>query len=44
MKDFFDDEQRIIIKEAIEDYRATLEYEPRSDYGKIISSADRAFL
>jgi len=41
MKDFFDDEQRIIIKEAIEDHRASLEYEPRSDYGKIISSADR---
>ena len=41
MKDFFDDKQRIIIKEAIEDHRASLEYEPRSDYGKIISSADR---
>ena len=41
MKDFFDDKQRKIIKEAIEDHRASLEYEPRSDYGKIISSADR---
>ena len=41
MKDFFDDEQRKIIKEAIEDHRASLEYEPRSTYGKIISSADR---
>ncbi len=41
MKQFFTDEQRKIIKEAIEDHRASLEYEPRSDYGKIISSADR---
>lgn len=41
MKNFFCDEQRKIIKEAIEDHRASLEYEPRSDYGKIISSADR---
>ena len=41
MKKFFDNEQRKIIKEAIEDHRASLEYEPRSNYGKIISSADR---
>lgn len=41
MKEFFTNEQRKIIKEAIEDYRASLEYEPRSNYGKIISSADR---
>ena len=41
MKNFFNDEERLIIKEAIEDHRARLEYEPRSDYGKIISSADR---
>lgn len=30
-----------IMKEAIEDHRGSLEYEPRSIYGKIISSADR---
>ncbi len=41
MKEFFTDEQRKIIKEAIEDHRASLEYEPRSEYGKIVSSADR---
>lgn len=29
------------IKEAIEDYRASLEYIPRNIYGKILSSADR---
>ena len=27
--------------EAVEDHRASLEYEPRSVYGKIVSSADR---
>ena len=42
MKSFFTQEQRVIIKEAIEDHRASLEGEPRSDYGKIISSADRS--
>lgn len=41
MKEFFSEEQRIIIKEAIEDHRASLEYVPRNDYGKIISTADR---
>ena len=41
MNHFFTDEQRLIIKEAIEDHRASLSREPRSDYGKIISSADR---
>ena len=41
MKKFFTDEQRKIIKEAIEDHRASLEYEPRSNYGKIVCSADK---
>lgn len=41
MKDFFTDEQRKIIKEAIEDHRASLKHVPRSNYGKIITSADR---
>lgn len=40
-KMFFTDEQRKIIKEAIEDHRSSFEDEPRSDYGKLISSADR---
>jgi len=30
-----------IIKEAIEDHRASAENEPRSIYGKIVSTADR---
>ena len=41
LKQFFNHEQLIIIAEAIIDHRASLEYEPRSIYGKIISSADR---
>ena len=41
MKQFFNDEDRIIIKEAIEDHRSSKEEEPRSIYGKLISSADR---
>lgn len=41
MKEFFTNEERKIIKEAIIDHRASLEYEPRSNYGKIISSADK---
>lgn len=42
MKHFFTEEQRIIIKEGIEDHRASYCSVPRSDYGKIISSADRS--
>ena len=42
MKEFFTEEQRNIMKEAIEDHRASLEYIPRNDYGKILSSADRS--
>ena len=41
MKRFFTDEERQIIKEAIEDHRSSKEDEPRSVYGKLISSADR---
>lgn len=42
MKDFFSEEERILIKEAIEDHRASSDSAPRSNYGKIISSADRS--
>lgn len=41
LKKFFSDEQLQIIKEAIEDHRASADHEPRSIYGKIVSSADR---
>ncbi len=42
MKEFFAEEERLIIREAIEDHRASSNNSPRSDYGKIISSADRS--
>lgn len=42
MKNFFTESERILIKEAIEDHRASSASSPRSDYGKIISSADRS--
>lgn len=41
MKEFFDDNQRKIIKEAIMEHRASLGREPKTIYGKIISTADR---
>lgn len=41
MRSFFTEEQIQTIAEAIVDHRASLEYEARSVYGKIVSSADR---
>ncbi len=41
LKKFFNDEERQIIKEAIEDHRASAKDDPRSIYGRIVSSADR---
>ena len=41
MQDFFNEVDRKIIYEAIIDHRASLEYEARNIYGKIVSSADR---
>ena len=41
IKAFFDKEQIKLIKEAIQDHRASGKREPRSVYGKIVSSADR---
>ena len=38
---FFSEEELTIIKEAIEDHRSSAKEEPRSIYGKIVSSADR---
>ena len=39
---FFSNEELKTIKEAIEDHRASSKNEPRSIYGKIVSSADRS--
>lgn len=41
LKKFFSEEERLMIKEAIEDHRASSNHEPRSIYGKIVSTADR---
>lgn len=41
LKQFFSSEELSIIKEAIEDHRASSNHEPRSIYGKIVSTADR---
>jgi len=41
LKEFFSELELNIIKEAIEDHRASSKVEPRSIYGKIVSSADR---
>ena len=41
LKEFFNEEELKIIKEAVEDHRASLKREPRSIYGKVVSSADR---
>lgn len=38
---FFNEKQLETIKQAIEDHRASSDHEPRSIYGKIVSSADR---
>ena len=41
IKKWFTEDQRVIIKEAIEDHRASSDHEPRTIYGKIVSTADR---
>lgn len=41
LRNFFAEDKIHIMKEAVEDHRASLEYEPRNIYGKILSSADR---
>jgi len=41
MATFFTERERTTIKNAIEDHSSSLEEMPRSDYGKLVSSADR---
>lgn len=41
LEKFFNKEELQIIKEAIEDHRASSDHDPRTIYGKIVSSADR---
>ena len=44
LRKFFTEEQITIMSEAVYDHRASLFGEPRSIYGKIVSSADRNIL
>lgn len=44
IKKWFSNEQRILIKEAIEDHRASCNHVPRTIYGKIVSTADRTIV
>lgn len=44
IKKWFNNDQRTIIKEAIEDHRASCNHEPRTIYGKIVSTADRTII
>ena len=41
LQQFFTSEQIEVMTQAVYDHRASLPYEPRSIYGKIVSSADR---
>ena len=41
LDEFFSAEEKAIIKEAIEDHRASNEHIPRSVYGRIVLTADR---
>ena len=41
LREFFDGEQMRIMADAIVDHRSTSDVEPRTIYGKIVSSADR---
>ncbi len=43
-KRWFTDEERNIIKEAIEDHRASSNHKPRTIYGMIVSTADRTII
>lgn len=41
LKQWFTEEQRMTMKEAVEDHRASNKQAPRSIYGKIVAEADR---
>ena len=41
LEKYFSNQELVIIKEAIEDHRASAKDDPRSIYGRIVSSADR---
>lgn len=41
LRQFFSEDEIVMMSESVYDHRASLEGEPRSIYGKIVSSADR---
>lgn len=41
LREWFTEEDIAIMKEAAEDHRASISYEPRTIYGKIVAEADR---
>lgn len=41
LRNFFTEEEIILIKEAVEDHRTSLKTEPRNIYGKILKDADK---
>ncbi len=41
LRKWFGLDELVMMKEAVEDHRASLEYEPRSVYGRIVGDADR---
>ncbi len=41
LPEFFSDEQREIMRDAVEDHRASSKHAPRSIYGAIVAEADR---
>lgn len=41
IKKWFSEDELVLMAQAVEDHRASNDYEPRSIYGKIVSEADR---
>lgn len=41
LKQWFSDEQLRVMRDAVEDHRASSDHEPRTIYGKIVAEADR---
>lgn len=41
LRQWFNEEELLLMKEAVEDHRASTDHEPRSIYGRIVAEADR---
>lgn len=41
LRQWFSDEQMAVMREAVEDHRASSDHEPRTIYGRIVAEADR---